>query len=95
MTAPLQKDDFQEDKLQLHAVKRITKTLLTLMQTCCLEVLIKIPQNQAETVHASATVLIKLLDTWYRILHLLLADIRTNTLFRIFIHQRILITCLT
>lgn len=72
MIAPLQKDDFQEDKVLFYAVKRKTKTLLTLPQTCCLEGLIKIPQNQAETVHASATMPIKLLDIWYRVLQLLL-----------------------
>lgn len=72
MIAPLQKDDFQDDKVLLHAVKRITKMLLTLPQTCCLEGLIKIPPNQAETVHTSATMPIKLLDIWNRALQLLL-----------------------
>lgn len=72
MIAPLQKDDFQKDKVLVHAVKRITKTLLTLPQTCCLEGLIKIPQNQAETAHTSATMPMKLLDIWYRVLQLLL-----------------------
>lgn len=70
MIVPLQKDDFQANKVPLHAVKRITEMLLTLPQTCCLEGLIKIPQNQAETVHSSATMPIKLLDIWYRELQL-------------------------
>lgn len=72
MIAPLHKDDFQEDKVLVHAVKRVTKMLLTLPQSCCLEELIKNPQNQAETVHTSATMPITLLDIWYRVLQLLL-----------------------
>lgn len=72
MIAPLQKDYFQEDKVLVHAVKRITKTFLTLPTTCCLEGLLKIPLNQAERIHTLATMPIKLLDIWYRVLQLLL-----------------------
>lgn len=56
-------------------------------QTCCLEDLVKIPENQAETVHTSATIFIQQFNISYCECCncYLLANIRTNTLVNILI----------